>query len=445
MRAAIDEDADAIVLGIYNGNALAARRAPRRAAGTTGWTGTIYMGGILNQDTGGGLPDRRAPRARPARHPLHRAAGGPGAEPREPDAGMRPRLLVIGAGDLGGRIVRGMAASRTVGEIVLAGRDPIRSAEIVGVAASWADCICRFERVDATRQDQLEQLLETTRPDVVVQCASLLSPWALGPRDDAVADAIRAAGLAVALPMQLPIIHATMRAARAVGFAGPIANLSFPDLTNVILGRLGLAPTVGLGNASMIALRVRAALRAERGADTPLPLVRVVAHHAQLFPVMAAEPPDPAERVRVFLGEDGERHDALAYVGYPLPRGSVLNEVTAPAALETILALLPGAPPARLSVPAPLGLPGGLPVRIADRAVELDLPTGQPLDDAVRFNELMGRGDGVESIEADGTVVFTAEAVAAVADVAPWLAEPLAPGEAPERAGRLRDLLDAAR
>ncbi len=359
---------------------------------------------------------------------------------------MRPRLLVIGAGDLGGRIVGGMAATGAVGEIVLAGRDPARGPEIVGVAGSWADCICRFTQVDATDQDQLEQLLESTRPDVVVQCASLLSPWALGPRDDAVARAIRAAGLAVVLPMQLPIIHATMRAARAVGFAGPIANLSLPDVTNVVLGRIGLAPTVGLGNASMMALRVRAALRAERGAEAPLPLVRVVGHHAQLFPVMAAaEPADPADRVRVFLGEDGERRDALAYTGYPLPRGSVLNEVTAPAALEVLLALLPGAAPARLSVPAPLGLPGGFPVRIADGSVELDLPAGQPLDDAVRFNELMGRGDGVESIADDGTVHLTAEAVAAVAAVAPWLADPLAPDEATERAGRLRELLARAR
>ncbi len=356
---------------------------------------------------------------------------------------MRPRLLVIGAGDLGGRIVRGMAATRAVGEIVLAGRDPVRGGEIVGVAGSWADCICRFARVDATAQDQLEELLSTTRPDVVVQCASLMSPWALGSREDPVADAIRAAGLAVMLPMQLPIIHATMRAARAVGFAGPIANLSFPDLTNVVLGRIDLAPTVGLGNASMMALRVRAALRAERGGDTPLPLVRIVGHHAQLFPVMAAEQPsDPADRVRVFLGEEGERRDPLAYVGYPLPRGSVLNEVTAPAALETILALLPGAPPARLSVPSPLGLAGGFPVRIADGTVELDLPAGQPLDEAVRFNESHGRGDGVESVAADGTVTLTAEAVSALADVAPWLTDPLGPDEATERAGRLRALLD---
>lgn len=356
---------------------------------------------------------------------------------------MRARLLVIGAGDLGARLVHGLAATGSLAEIVLGGRDAVRGGEIVAIANAGApDCRSRFVRVDGTAPEELEDLIGTTRPDVIVQCASLLSPWALDGRDDVVARAVRAAGLAVALPMQLPIVHATMRAARAVGYAGPIANLSFPDATNVVLGRLGLAPTLGLGNVSMVALRVRAALRESRDADAPLPLVRVIAQHAQIFAAMGAEaPPDPADRVRVFLGDDGDRGDALAYRGQPLPRGSGLNEVTAAAAVETILALLPGSAPARLSVPGPLGLPGGYPVRIDGGAVELDLPSGQTLADAVAFNERMGRADGVDAIADDGTLTFTASAQAAVQEVAPWLAAPLSLDEAVERAARLHQLL----
>ena len=56
VRAAIEEDADAIVLGVYNGNALELGDRLATAAHTDGWGGTIYMGGILNQDTGGDLP-----------------------------------------------------------------------------------------------------------------------------------------------------------------------------------------------------------------------------------------------------------------------------------------------------------------------------------------------------------------------------------------------------
>ena len=56
VRAAIEEDADAIVVGVYNGNALALGQHLSAGATREHWSGTIYMGGILNQDTGEGLP-----------------------------------------------------------------------------------------------------------------------------------------------------------------------------------------------------------------------------------------------------------------------------------------------------------------------------------------------------------------------------------------------------
>ena len=55
-RAALEEDADAIVLGVYNGNALDLGRRLTAAIATDSWSGRIYMGGLLNQDAGGDLP-----------------------------------------------------------------------------------------------------------------------------------------------------------------------------------------------------------------------------------------------------------------------------------------------------------------------------------------------------------------------------------------------------
>ena len=55
-RAAIEEDADAIVLGVYNGNALDLGTRLTAATTADAWSGRIFMGGLLNQDTGGELP-----------------------------------------------------------------------------------------------------------------------------------------------------------------------------------------------------------------------------------------------------------------------------------------------------------------------------------------------------------------------------------------------------
>lgn len=350
-------------------------------------------------------------------------------------------VVVIGVGDMGERIAWGLAACARVRRLVLAGRRlPAVEAVAAGIASS-ADCLVEPLEVDALTQDAVAELLARVRPELVVQCASLRSPWALATRADATAQGIVAAGLALRLPYQLPAVLSVMRATRDAGYDGPVANLSFPDVTGPVLARLGLAPTVGLGNVAMMVLRVRAAIRAaEPGAE--LPLVRVIGQHAQVFGVMqAAEPVDPDERCQVFVGEGGRRDDALAYRAAAMAPGVRYNPVTAAAALPVLDALLPGAEPLRWSTPAPAGLPGGYPVRIADRSAALDLPPGVTLEAAISFNERMGRDDGVERIDEDGTVHFTARCREAVAGFAADLAEPLAVGELPERAARLDAVL----
>ncbi len=352
------------------------------------------------------------------------------------------RVLILGPGDMGADIARGLAASGRVAAITLAGLSQGTGPDAVGLIASCYDVTARFEAADCTDLEFVSGLIERARPDVIVQCASLLSPWALYGRTDPAARAMSAGGLGLALPFQLPVLLATMRAVRRIGFTGPVANLSFPDVTNPVLARLGLAPTCGLGNVTMQLLRTRGALRTRLGPDAVLPLLRLIGHHNQVYGVMRAEPPaDEDDRVRVCLGEEGTRDDALAYEGHPFAAGVLYNRVTAAAVVTTVLALLPGAPPTRLSVPAPQGLPGGYPVRISGGAIEIDLPPGVDLAEAIAWNERQGRRDGVESIADDGTVTFTDEARAAVAGVADWLAEPLHPDEALERAGRIRALL----
>jgi hypothetical protein len=352
------------------------------------------------------------------------------------------RVLVIGPGDMGARIMAGLAFTPGVRELVLAGVPAAAGEDAVGMVRSTTDVAARFIVADCTDQSAVEALLADSKPDVIVQCASLLSPWALTGRTDEIALAFASAGLAVTLPMQLPVVCAVMSAVRAAGFAGPVANLSYPDVTNGILDRLGLAPTIGLGNVTMQLLRVRGALRAELGSDAELPLVRVIGHHNQVYPVMRAEPPaDPNDRVRVFLGEQGERADHLAYVGHPYAAGIVYNQVTAAACIRVVEALLHGAGTTRISAPAPFGLPGGYPVVIDDGTVTLDLPPGQDLDEVSAWQSSIARHDGVDAIAADGTVTFTERARDAVEEVAPWLTDPLHPDEALERAGRIRDLL----
>jgi hypothetical protein len=345
-------------------------------------------------------------------------------------------VLIIGAGDLGERFAAGLAAAGQVDRLVLVSRSG--AAEAAATIASSYDCVVESLAADARQPGEVAKVIFKTDPALIVLSASGRGPYALADRDDEAARAIGAAGFALRLPYNLPVPLAVMQAVIDAGWEGPVANVSFPDVTGPVLARLGLAPTVGLGNVAMILLRARSVLRA-RDPEGELPLLRVLAHHSQLTGVRQSRmPDDPAARPWVFVGEDGVLDDTLAYQGPPLapdPRRS--NFATAASSIPVLHALLAGSAPLRWSTPAPDGRPGGYPVKIDQGQVTLDLPPGLTEDQAVRYNEQQGLADGVERIDDDGTVHFTETVREAVAAIDPGLAEPLEIGDLEARADRL--------
>jgi len=355
---------------------------------------------------------------------------------------MTAHVMIVGVGDMGLRFAHGLAASGEVARLTLVGLNQGRGPELAAMLEDCYDIGVRFVPLDATDTVRVETLLREARPDLLVQSAALQGPWAMVGRGDAFARTMSAAGLGVQLPAQLPVLMSVMTAVRNVDFRGPVANLSFPDVTHAVLDKLGLAPTIGLGNASMIQRRILSSLRrrAEReGRNAPPPLVRVIAHHHQVYGVMTAtRPADAADLVLAFAGEEAAPVGDHAYDGFGLSPDIRYNQLTAIAALPTLLALLPGAAPARVSTPAPFGLPGGWPVRIEAGRITLDLPPGIAQDEVLARHARQMRGDGVESIGADGLVTFTPSVVAALRRISPALAEPVHPRDALMRFDALR-------
>jgi hypothetical protein len=357
----------------------------------------------------------------------------------------KANVVLIGVGDMGERLAVGLAASGRVRTMALVDVPGSGLGDKAAAIANSYDCAISAVELDARDQLEVERLLRSTSPELVVQAASLQSPWALVERHDPPARTFRSAGIGIRLPLQLPCLLSVMRAVREVGYTGPVANLSLPDLTHPILAAHGLAPTIGLGNVAMLLLRVRAALRG-RQPHGELPLVRVVGQHFQVYGALQAErPDDPADWPRVYLGEEGERADQLAYAAAPIAPGVRYNVITAAAALPVLLALLPEAEPLRWSTPSPAGLLGGYPVKIVDGRVGMDLPAGVELEDSAAYCARIGRRDGVERVDVDGTVHFTDGARSLLAHVAPELAEPLPldDGVIARRATQIIELLAA--
>lgn len=358
---------------------------------------------------------------------------------------MKARVLIIGAGDLGRRLALPLSRHPGIGELVLAGRRLRRVAPMARLAAACGQARVHAFELDALATSAVEHCLLHWRPDIIVQCGSLLSPWYLSGQKGPLAVALRDAGFALQLPAQLPILMSVMQAIRQSGSSAPVVNCSYPDATHASLAPLGLAPTVGVGNVGMILSFVRAALReapAPRARTAP-PRARVLAHHGHVTAVVRADPGllGDAPRPRVYLDAEDTRGDALAFAGPPIESTEDLNSLTAAHAADVIGALLPGAPPLQTSAPGPLGLGGGYPVCVCREAVTLDLPPGLSLSEAQAFHVHSATLDGIAAIQADGCIVFSEAARAALAPLAPELAEPLAPAQALARFARLAERL----
>jgi hypothetical protein len=247
-------------------------------------------------------------------------------------------------------------------------------------------------------RDEVE-VLARLRPNVLVCCASAQSPYERIAAPSAWTSLLARAGFGVALPLQATVV---VRLARAVARVSPetlVVNGAFPDAVNPLLAALDLPVTCGIGNVSTLAACLQAAL----GLPDQRSLA-VLGHHVQL-----SAPANVDDEVLVW--HDGVRlagvTDLLA-ADRALPRPEV-NALGGHAAARLLVDLVGGGE-SRTSVPGPLGLPGGYPVRLTRGTVALDLPPGLSRSDAIAWNLRVGRRDGVQVL--DGRVSYPPAAAA---------------------------------
>jgi hypothetical protein len=224
-----------------------------------------------------------------------------------------------------------------------------------------------------------------------------------------------------------------MRAHANLGMSCPVINCSFPDVSHPILWRLALAPTAGIGNVAMIARHLEEA-RGKPGKGS----LRIIAHHAHVTPFLTGTHAGPALPLPI-AEENGERLTEKDLVtGSELLPGRHFNYLTAVTAIPLVTGLLDASISIRTHAPGVLGLPGGYPITVRRKSIELELPAGISRDEAVAFNNVCARADGVERIESDGTLVYTEDARRMAKPFCAELAEPLSPKDLESRLGVLQ-------
>jgi hypothetical protein len=326
------------------------------------------------------------------------------------------KILILGLGDLGVQIARLVIENGFASSCMLAGQST--------AAGQWAQLLhltsgteVQSRRVDGQDLESLKKLLSEFEPELIVQCATLMSPFKLPQVGTPAALAVLKGGFALQMAAQLPVIRTLMQARQAVGLSCPVINCSYPDATNPLLAAEGLAPTIGIGNVAIMAMRFKRLIAGATDAT-----LRVIAHHAQLGPSLAGDAPVPL----VYLnGRKLEESELLFKTGL-LP-GATLNHLAAATVVPIVRGLLDRNTITETHAPGVFGLQGGYPVRFAGGEMSLNLPAEVSREEAVGFNVHSALREGIERIDEDGTLFYTANAREAVAPWCPGLAEPFKP------------------
>jgi hypothetical protein len=370
-----------------------------------------------------------------------------GKIPESFDATTRlgPTIMLVGLGDLGAAVLELLARQKGLGQIVVCSRRAARGqarcnlARMGAIAQGYEPSI-RFVALDINEETAVAETVEREAPDLIFSAAALQTRLTdLLPQEQA--KVLKRARFGVWLPVYLTLTLKLMQALCDAGYRGITLTAPFPDVVNCVLGKLGLAPTCGVGNIDAIVTKLRL-LAAERlGERLDAFDVLLVAHHA-LQPAAFGEPTGeiPPYYLRIYFeGQDvSEKVDARALLlaPYPLTPGPSSCFLTAATTVKLIRALLSDGE-TYLHAPAPHGLPGGYPIIVCGGHVQPAPLEGLSLAEAIDINERSHRFDGVERIESDGTVVFCPQDVEVLHETLGCDFERLKPAESEDRAREL--------
>jgi hypothetical protein len=319
-------------------------------------------------------------------------------------------LTVVGSGSFARSICHSLAVASTPIRVSVLARNDAAVEEIVRGCRARAGVSGAPVSFSGEVSGDLPETLGRLRPDILVCAASTQSPYERRTAPSAWTRLVERAGFGVTLPFQAAIVAGL---ARALAVASPetlLVNGCFPDAVNPLLAALGLPVHCGIGNVATLAACLQTTLELP-DQDS----LAVLGHHAQL----SAPDPGMDEVLAWSAGRPVADVGSLLAAARALPRPE-LNAISGHAAARMLIELLAGNE-IRTSLPGPLGLPGGYPVRLAGRSIGLNLPPGLDRAEAIAWNTRAGMRDGVEV--SDGRVWHAPRVAAELARYLPELAE----------------------
>ncbi len=339
---------------------------------------------------------------------------------------MNCDILVIGAGSVSRVFCYAVAlAFKESLKVCVIGRAKSSVDEVVTIANArsatfFSKVTFTGDSIDWHSENDLADKLATYSPRLILQTASLQSPWEFTTSKSAWCSLIKRGGFGITLPLQTALVARVASLIKQTMAADSIlVNMCYPDAVNPLLNYLGLPIVCGAGNVGIISTLLKSLLNLDKTRQ-----LQVIAHHSHITNLIKnkEEPLTELEGLRIWL--DGQQFHQIDTLLYPIQsiKGEQLNQIVGCLSAEVVLALL-GSSPVHTHVPGPNGLPGGYPVVIQGGKVEIALPQNCTIAEAIELNRRGAIEDGVEAIETEGFIRWNSRVSEAIKQYAPSLAE----------------------
>jgi len=277
-----------------------------------------------------------------------------------------------------------------------------------------------YKKVDLWDIEGTTKILKEIHPDVILNQTTLQSYWVVHhiPEDirKKLSDTYPGAGLGPWTPAHLALTYKLMQAVDRANIDTHVVNGSWSDCVNPVLDKVGLAPTIGMGNFALLEPFIARIVSDKLKMPASNVSVSMIGHHAMVMPIWESGTARNTPfylRIRVFDKDVTDQFDIEKDIwakcpeyAPPEPLYGAQQEHIASCVTKNVLAILFDTGEI-VHAPGPEGLPGGYPVRLSAKGAEVVLPDGLSREEAIKINEDAAKLEGIEAILDDGTVVCT--------------------------------------
>lgn len=332
---------------------------------------------------------------------------------------MTKKILIFGLGVLGSNVLDMLLQSQNNYEITVVGRNKEKIHERINLGDLVASNLgfnskVSYEIIDVNDISMTADIINKVNPDIIFNATTKMSYWVPTKLPKEVFEKLYFAFTGWQVPMHLTLTYKIMQAVKASGSSARVINASYPDVTNVALDKIGLAPEVGIGNLANVVPVIQKAISIHEKIPLDKIYIRAYGHHhfSYMLPSLGS-----AENLPYHIEVIYENLNITKYLNFEsifklLPtklkrtRGLEGMIMTSASAVNVINSMASGTEEI-IHAPGPNGLPGGYPIIIKEKGIEIVLPQDMSLQEIIKLNVQGQVMDGIQEIDNEGNVHYS--------------------------------------